>query len=141
MTRQSEPTPDVIRARARFSDALRARLVELGVREGQEKWLHENVKVRWQTAQAWLQGQSYPLGHNLTRLAEALAMDPKALVGPMLDDVEPRYPSWTAFLETPEGASITDDERWALRLFAWPKAPTTGDYRSLLAVVRANAER
>jgi hypothetical protein len=139
MPRQSEPTPDVIRARARFSEALRARLVELGVREGQEKWLHEKLGVRWQTAQAWLAAESFPLGHNLSRLAEALSMDARALVGPMLDDVEPRYPSWAAFLATPEGASITEDERWPLRLFAWPKPPSVSDYRALLTVIRNNA--
>lgn len=127
--------------RARFSEALRARLAELGIREGQERWLQDKLGVRWQTAQAWLQKESFPLGHNLSRLAEALAMDPKALVGPMLDDIEPRYPSWPQFLETAEGRSINDDERWALRLFAWPTPPTIGDYRSLLAVVRANADR
>jgi hypothetical protein len=133
---------DVERTRKLFAERLNARLQELGVPEERRAgWLREKMGVRWQTAQFWLEGQSFPMGHNLTLLAEAIGMDPRELLGPMTDDVEPRWPTWAAFKATPEGQSMSDEERWALRLFAWPKPPTIGDYRSLLALVRANAER
>lgn len=145
--RQSSPAPsdkgDVARTRQRFAERLRRRvLVELGVAEKEATtWLANKAGVRWQTAQFWLDGQSFPLGHNLTRLAEAIGMDSRDLLGPLTDDVDPQWPTWRTFLETPEGVSMNDGERWALRLFPWPKPPTVGDYRSLLALVRANAER
>jgi hypothetical protein len=144
--RQSPPHAsdgDVQSTRRRFAAALRRRIVdELGVPEREAAgWLAAKMGVRWQTAQFWLEGQSFPLGHNLTRLGEAVGLDFKALVGPMVDDQEPQWPAWAAFKGTPEGASLADEERWTLRLFPWPRPPTVGDYRSLLALVRANAER
>lgn len=105
------------------------------------RWLAEKAGVRWQTAQFWLDGESFPMGHNLAKLSEAIGMNARELLGPMTDDVDPQWPTWRTFLDTPEGRSISDDERWALRLFAWPKPPTVGDYRALLALVRTNSER
>lgn len=147
MTRQSDPGDadrgDVARARKRFARRLRQRIIaELGVPEREAAgWLAEKMGVRWQTAQFWLDGDSFPLGHNLTRLSEAIGMNARDLLGPMSDDIDPRWPSWRDFLATPEGVSMADEERWALRLFGWPKPPTVGDYRALLALVRSNAER
>jgi hypothetical protein len=134
---------DVARTRKRFAERLKKRIItELGVPEKDAVgWLAEKMGVRWQTAQYWLDGESFPLGHNLTRLGEAVGVDPRELIGPLTDDVEPTHPTWKAFLETPEGKSLSDEERWALRLFWWPKPPTVGDYRSLLALVRTNNER
>ncbi|AKF06058.1 hypothetical protein [Sandaracinus amylolyticus] len=145
--RQSQPPSpdegDVPRARKKFAAALRRRIVEdFNVPEREAaRWLAKKMGVRWQTAQFWLEGQSFPLGINLTKLGEAVGMTFAELVGPMADDQEPQWPSWREFLATPEGQSTTDPERWALRLFPWTQPPTVGDYRSLLAVVRQNAER
>lgn len=140
MTRQSEPELDVIRTRQRFSESLRLRLIELGVKDGQEKWLHDHAKVRWQTAQAWLTGKSFPMGHNLAKLATVLGVTPSRLLGPISPDLEPKTEAWRKFVAAPEGASMSDDERWALVLFAWPKPARVSDYRSLLSLLRANAE-
>ena len=147
MVRQSKDADgvsgDVERTRARFSERLRKRVVdELGIPlEKAPAWLQEKMGVRWQTAQSWLNGVSFPLGHNLTKLSEAVGVDARDLLGPLTDDVEPTHPSWRTFLATPEAASMTDQERWAMRLFWWAKPPTVGDYRSLLALIRSNAER
>lgn len=138
---------DVARARKRFAKVLNERVRKLAAEESvtDEReivgWLSRKVGVRWQTAQFWLDGDSFPLGHNLQRLAEAIGMNARELLGPMVDDVDPKWPTWRAFLETPEGKSLTDDERWALRLYQWEKPPTVGDYRGLLALHRSNAER
>lgn len=145
--RQTEPAAnvsgDVERVRRVFAERLRRRIItEIGIPEDKAAgWLSEKMGVRWQTAQYWLDGKSFPLGQNLTLLGQAVGMTPLELVGPMTDDLEPRWPSWAAFLDTPEGRSITVEERWTLRLFGWPKAPSVGDYRNLLALVRSNAER
>lgn len=145
--RQSETSVsdegDVARTRKKFAAALRRRVVdELGIAPDKAPgWLADKMGVRWQTAQYWLDGESFPLGHNLTRLGEAVGLNFRELVGPMTDDLEPRWPSWTAFLATADGKSISDEERWSLRLFPWPQPPTVGDYRGLLAVLRTNAER
>lgn len=148
-SRQSDPGPgvsgDVKKARRRFAVALNKRVRELAGPNVDEKelvrWLADKVGVRWQTSQFWLEGESFPLGHNLQRLSEAIGMDARELLGPMSDDIDPKWPTWRTFLGTPEGASLTDDERWHLRLFGWPKPPTVGDYRALLALLRQNAER
>jgi hypothetical protein len=141
------PAHDTAGARARvarsdFSERLRRRILqEFGIpAEHASTWLSRKVGVRWQTAQFWLDGTSMPAGHNMARVAEAVRMDARELFLTEPED-EPETPAWRAFLQTPEGASMTPAERQACHLFLWQKAPTVGDYRSLLAVVRQNAER
>lgn len=145
--RQSKPAPsvsgDVESTRMRFAAILRRRIItEIGIPEDKAAgWLADKMDVRWQTAQFWLDGKSFPVGQNLTLLSEAIGVPARDLLGPLSDDIDPRWPTWREFLGTPEGVSMNDEERWTLRLFGWPKPPTVGDYRSLLALVRSNAER
>jgi hypothetical protein len=152
VTRSSQPPPseppsestedDVLDVRAHFAAALNRRLDELGVPERERTtWIKDRVGGRWQTAQFWLKGKTFPLGHSLTKLARALAIEPYVLVPPQSDQNIPPPPAWAAFRKTPEGQSMTDEERWLLRLFAWPKPPVVADYRALLVVVRNNSER
>lgn len=135
---------DAVALRKRFAATLHARLEELGV-EPQHRvtWLVQRIeaaggKLRWQTAQHWLDAVSFPQGRNLSRLAGVLAMKMDELVGPLDDSDDPT--AFRSFLER-EGGSLTQQERTTLRLFPWPKDPTVADYRSLLAVLRSNAER
>lgn len=132
---------EMVRRRAEFTAVLRQRvIIELGIPEKEApRYLADGCKVRWQTAQSWLEGLSFPLGANLRRLASFIGVAEAKLVGPMIDEAPPA--AFTAFLETPEGASMLDLERWAIRLFPWHSTPTIGDYRQLLALYRANAER
>lgn len=143
--RQTEQTTtdDVLRTRQKFAKALRHRVIDvLKVPEEEaSKWIAKKLNIRWQTAQYWLVGKTFPLGHNLTRLGEAVGMNFRELIGPMTDDLEPTFPSWEEFLETPEGKSVGEEERWTLRLFPWKQPPSVGDYRQLLTLVRGNAER
>jgi hypothetical protein len=138
--------PEAQRARMRFATVLRRRVEEdLGVPPAHSvKWVADRVGVNWQTAQFWMEGTSIPRGENLTRLVEVVGLDPWELVGgpsgPPSD--QHRDPaSWGAFLETPEGASMTDAERAVMARHPWLQAPTVSDWRSLLALIRANAER
>lgn len=129
-------------SRQQFSARLQARLDELGVPvASRATWLSEATEKRWQTAQFWLTGKSFPLGHNLAAVALAVGMRPEELIGPMDAALEPETSAWRAFAETPEGASLSDQERWILRLHPWMRPPTVGDYRALLALIRTNAER
>jgi hypothetical protein len=132
---------EMVRRRGEFTAVLRQRvLVELGIpKEEAPRYLADGCDVRWQTAQSWLEGKSFPLGANLRRLSKFIGVAEAKLVGPMIDEAPPE--AFTAFLKTPEGSSMTDLERWAVRLFPWHSAPTLGDYRQLLALYRANAER
>lgn len=101
---------DIPEGRARFAANLRAALVHAGVESGHEKWLSEKIDVRWQTVQDWLQAKRFPLGHQLVQIGDALHVDPGALLGPLLDEVEPKWTSWREFRATPEGRSMQDLE-------------------------------
>lgn len=150
MERQSEPpatstgTRDAVALRKRFAATLQARLAELEIEpHNRVTWLVSRIegaggKLRWQTAQHWLEGVSFPQGRNLSRLAQVLSVRMDDLVGPLDDSDDPE--AFRSFV-TREGASLTQQERTTLRLFPWPKDPTPADYRSLLAVLRSNAER
>lgn len=134
---------DMMRARKRVADVIKRKLAEHGVTDESRmsRWLADRCDVRWQTTQQWVLGNSFPQGKNLMKLAAALNMTEAELLGPLRDALEPKNASWVAFLETPEGKSMDDEERWLLRLFSWPKEPQIGDYRGLLALIRTNAER
>jgi hypothetical protein len=152
MPRRSKPPSDAgwaqeeaekaRKAREEFSTKLRRRVLEeLAVPEDQAAtWLSARAGVRWQTAQFWLRGDAMPAGRNLARVAEVVAMNPSELFQVAIQD-EPDTPVWLAFLETPEGKSLSTQERHILQLLPWQKDPTVADYRSLLAIVRQNAER
>lgn len=141
MGRQSDPEVNVREAKARFAEVLRARLIELGVEGGHELWLQKNANVRWQTAQRWLRGETFPKTHNVPLLAAVLKMPPARLLGPMVSELEPKSEGWQKFLATSEGQSLTAEERWTLVLSQWVNEPTVADYRGLLALHRNNAER
>lgn len=132
---------DIPEARERFAKNLREAIAHQGVTSGHERWLSDKIDVRWQTVQDWLQAKRFPLGHQLVQIGDAVGVDPSVLLGPLLDEVTPRWPAWVAFKETPEGASMTTLEAWAMRFFPWMRPPTVGDYRQLLALYRTNAER
>lgn len=150
MARQSEEEPAdggaVARQREHLARTINARMQELGVEERERTtWVHERFHqngdpVRWQTVQTWFRGESFPQGRRIRMLAKVLGVNFNTLMGPM-NDTGPVPASWPRFLETPEGASITDEERWTLRLFPWPADPAVADYRGLLSLLRGNAER
>lgn len=134
----SDETLDVVRLRREFGERLRKRLDEMGVpAKEQATWLSEQLGVRWQTAQYWVRGRTYPHGHHLSRLEALLGVE----LLPGIVDAGPRPPGWEAFLETPEAGSMTETERRTLRFFGWPQPATADDYRMLLALLRVNASR
>lgn len=133
---------DIPEARKRFATNLRgAILAKAPPGSGPEKWLSERIGARWQTVQDWLQAKRFPLGNQLVQIGDAVGVDPSVLLGPLLDEVDPRWPTWREFRATPEGASMATLEAWAMRFFPWMRPPTVGDYRQLLALYRSNAER
>jgi transcriptional regulator with XRE-family HTH domain len=95
--------------------------------------------VRWQTVQFWTLGKTAPSADNLRQLAEVLGVDLETLLG-VAAGQDPPFTSWTRFLQTPEGAGMTQDERRALQSFAWPTEPTLSQYLMLLGVVRAGPQ-
>jgi hypothetical protein len=144
MPKPSHAVPDdrASLARQRWAEALIAHLKE---EHGVERaecigWLAKKLNVRWQTAQYWVEGRSMPVGDNLHRVAGVLKMDLRRLLGPLGID-EPKWPSWEAFLRTPEGQSSSEEERDILRIFPWKAAPSVAELRNLLAFYRGNAER
>lgn len=127
--------------RAHFGRRLTHRIVvEMGKAPDEATgWLAEAVGVRWQTAQFWLQGKYLPRGGKLAALGRAVQMNVRELIGEPVD--EPESPEWRRFCATPEGRSMSVDERMALSMFDWPRPPSVGDYRGLLTLRRGNAER
>lgn len=108
-------------------------------------WLRTKLEalgedVRWQTVQRWYQGQSHPGMRRVRLIGKALGMRDSELILP-LDDHEDDPEHWRAWARTPDGLTMSQEERHLLRFFPWPQTPTVGDYRSLLAAVRTNAER
>lgn len=141
----SSPGGDVVEVRKRFAEVVNRRLDVFDVpTKERPRWLAERMvaagakSCRWQTAQYWIDGVSFPQGRNLRRLAGVLGVNLNDLVGPLSDDDAPA--AYLTFLER-EGATVTSEERVTLRLFPWPQDPVVADYRSLLAIMRANAER
>jgi Fe2+ transport system protein FeoA len=136
---------EVTQMKREFGARLRRKLAEMGVPEDKmvthvkDGMNASGTKVRWQTVQSWTEGLSFPLGKNLIGLARFLRVPEHHLVPPMVDADPPQQ--WIDFKKTPEGVSMNDMERWAVRLFPWERSPTLGDYRQLLALYRANAER
>lgn len=152
MARQSDPPPvvpaddgDVIRTRKSFAATVHARLEVLGIEpRDRVTWIVDgfekrHAKIRWQTVQYWLDAVSFPQGRRLATLASVLGVNIAQLVGP-LRELDGAPPAFDAFARG-EGVSMTEEERWHLRMFQWPTEPTVGDYRGLLAVLRNNAER
>lgn len=148
--RQSErpdPSQDYTeRQREHFAAAIRARARELGIDDhNRTTWLRDRLgelgeHVRWQTVQRWYQGASYPGLRRVRLIGRALNMRESELLLP-LDDHDDDPPHWLAWSRTPDGRTMSEEERHILRFFPWPTTPTPGDYRALLAAVRTNAER
>lgn len=139
---KNERDADEEKRRRRFGAALRRRVVdELGIEESAApRWLAKQMEVRWQTAQFWFHGHTIPTGPKLARIAKIVGMDARALLGEIAE-TESDHEEYKAFLRTPEGKSMSPSERGILAVFHWPSDPTIADYRSLLSVLRANAER
>lgn len=97
--------------------------------------LQHATGVSWPSAQAWVLGKSYPGGEHLPIIAAELGMTLEQLVG-IARGEDPPYPSWKPFLEQ-HGRDLTDDERDALAIVAWPKPPEVRNYVLALAALRA----
>ena len=84
---------------------------------------------------AWLSGEQEPGSASVRKAAEVLQVKTDELLS-MLDGVDPPFTAWPQFLETPEGKSLVDDERRALKRFEWPDEPSVASYKALLFAVR-----
>lgn len=150
MSRQSTPTADVsgavLRQRSFFTKAINDRMESRGIGEkDRTTWLREKLldlgdEVRWQTVQAWILGRTFPSPRRVRLVAKALDMNFLELMMPLTEEPDDP-PAWRSFVATPEGASASEEERWAMRFFPWPNKPTVGNYRQLLALIRTNAEQ
>jgi transcriptional regulator with XRE-family HTH domain len=88
----------------------------------------------------WIRGRQDPSADYLRRLSVVLEMTLEELLG-VADGQDPPFAAWAVFLETPEGLSVTPDERRALASFMWPSEPTATQYAMLLGVVRMGPPR
>lgn len=91
---------------------------------------------RWQTVQEWVLGKTAPRTHHAKLLAQALDMTLDELMGVALGR-EPNNAAWRAFVETPEGRSMTVDERPLVARMVVIGEPTVSAYLMQLMTVRA----
>jgi transcriptional regulator with XRE-family HTH domain len=85
----------------------------------------------------WISGTKDPSPGSLRKLAEVLAVTVDDLLG-VAEGQEPPFTAWREFLATPEGQTMNDGERRALRAFNWPSElqPTVHGYVGLLGALR-----
>lgn len=104
--------------------------------------LAQRCGVRWQTAQYWEIGRSTPSAGSLRRIAKALGMTLDELLG-VAAGQDPPFEGWRAFLQTPQGQTVTAEERKQLQSMYWPTGvePGPDTYLFLLSAIRtARAE-
>jgi transcriptional regulator with XRE-family HTH domain len=127
--RQSESRRAVTEA---LGQRIRAALAE---KEKGISDLQHAAGVSWPSAQAWVQGRSYPGGEHLRAIAEVLGMTVEQLVG-IARGEDPPHEAWRAFIDS-HGNELTPDERDALAMITWPKEPKFSSYVLALAALRA----
>lgn len=129
------------RARAdRVGQNVRSALERLGWVDGETydiDRLRQEVGCRWQTAQEWVLGQTVPGPKYQGKLAAVLGVTLDDLAGIALGH-EPTNAAWLAFLETPEGRSMTAEERPHVARLTLPEGrePSVISYAMQLAAIR-----
>lgn len=88
----------------------------------------------------WISGTKDPSPGSLRLLAEVLPVTVDQLIG-VVEGQEPPFTAWRAFLDTPEGESMTVEESRALRTFNWPSElePTVSGHVALLGAMRVGS--
>ena len=110
------------------------RIKDARLRKGwTQQQLADAVGVSQPAIGLWERGKRDILADNLMALAKALGVSVEELAG-MLDDQEPDFVAWRAFIATPEGQNASERELASLKSFAWPEGtkPTVHSYRLLL---------
>lgn len=149
--RQSDDRADVLLVDDREAHAVAtlARILQEVARE--RGWIKEDGRVdvaafeeatdvRWQTAQFWVYGRTktLPKAENLVKLSRAIGMNVDELIG-LASGKEPTNAAWLAFLETPQGARMTPEERRVVgsRWVHRGRKPSVLFYQLELAALRA----
>jgi transcriptional regulator with XRE-family HTH domain len=91
--------------------------------------------------QKWEMGEIEPDARSAQRLMQVFDVTLDEILGALEGQVP--FDSWQEFLATPQGKSMTREERAALQMFNWPasKRPTVGNYVDLLRALRAAEDR
>jgi transcriptional regulator with XRE-family HTH domain len=145
--RQSPDTPDVEpvdreQLASAIGDRVAARMRALGwvLDDGRldVRALARAARVEWQTAQTWTQGTRVPTMKSATKMAGALGISVQELLG-VSAGAEPTNGAWRTFLDTPEGRSMTPEERRAVGRFLPPdgRSPSVLMYQFALVAARA----
>ncbi len=99
--------------------------------------LSKEVGVSWQTVHDWVRGERLPDQVHLPLLAKALGVTPEQLLGVAVGQ-NPPFAAWATFADTPEGRTMTEDERRELAAHPWiGRHPTVLSYQLLLVAVRS----
>ena len=142
--RQSPEATDVDREQVEyFARQVRRAMDRLEWKTRDGKYDIERLRlatdVRWQTAQNWVTGtlKVLPELETVVRIAKAFAMTLDELIGLAHGD-EPTNEAWVAFLQTPEGKSMTPDERRTIGSRSYgERTPTVLAYQLELMAFRA----
>lgn len=95
---------------------------------------------RWQTVQEWVLGKTVPRTHHARLVADVLGMTLEELMG-AATGLEPTNAAWRAFVATPEGQSMTIEERRAVARFLPPEGRAPSELMYQMALVAARASR
>lgn len=120
-----------------MGESLGDRLMRLREERGLSRAeLARRVGVSNQAATAWERAGSQPHMRHLRRIASVLGVGLEDL-SPPVDDEVAAAGAWAAFLATPEGQSMSPEERQTLSSIDWQdREPTPQVLAALLAVVR-----
>jgi transcriptional regulator with XRE-family HTH domain len=104
--------------------------------------LADMVGVAYISAYQWERGKYAPSSDNLNKIASVCGVMPHELSG--WDAVSAAHgapASLERFLETAEGATVTEAEHSALVSMPWDREPTTLSYHYALQAIRAQQSR
>lgn len=124
---------------ASIGDRIRSARERAGLNKSE---LAAQAGVTYRMVHAWETGEKDPSAESLRRMSGVLAVSIEELLG-VAEGQDPPFAAWTEFVKTPQGQSMTTEERRMLQSIAWPagQQPTVAAYMVALSAARATVPR
>lgn len=119
------------------------RITERRERRGWSKAeLARRLEKDWRLIHKWEAEGQHPDRESLRLLAKEFGVTIEELLG-VAEGQDPPFAAWPEFLETPQGKSMTRDERRMLQSIAWPRGyePNVAAYMVALSAARTATPR